>query len=143
METTGNILVALDFSKPSKAAFNHAIGLARDLRVKLLLVHVIAAPVKGVPVPFREQYYNDLEREALRSVERLVRHKKLKTGEYRIVILRGGDAAELIVQQAAKSRSSMIVMGSHGRTGLRRLILGSVAEKTLRYAKCPILILKR
>ena len=143
MATTKSILVPLDFSTGSGAAFNHAIGLARDLRAKLLLVHVITAPATTVPLPFRPQYYNDLEREAVQSIERLLRRKKVKTKDYRLVILRGGDAARLITQQAAKSRSSMIVMGSHGRTGLRRLILGSVAEKTLRYARCPILIVKR
>lgn len=143
MATTKNILVPIDFSKPSQAALNQAIGLARDLRAKLLLVHVITAPVTAVPLPLRPQYYNDLEREAVESIERLLRPRKVKAKDYRRVILRGGDAARLITQQAAKSRSSMIVMGSHGRTGLPRLILGSVAEKTLRYAQCPILIVKK
>ena len=140
---TKNILVPMDFSRYSQAAFNHAIGLARDLRAKLLLVHVITASVTTVPLPLRAQYYNDFEREAVGSFERLLRRKKMKTKDYRLAILRGGDAARLITQQATKSRSSMIVMGSHGRTGLRRLILGSVAEKTLRYARCPILIVKK
>lgn len=136
-------MVPLDFSKRSQAAFNHAIGLARELRAKLLLAHVITAPATTVPLQLRAQYYKDLEREAVRSIERLLRRKKVKTKDYRLVILHGGDAARLIARQAAKSRSSMIVMGSQGRTGLRRLILGSVAEKTLRYAQCPILIVKR
>ena len=143
MATTKNILVPIDFSKRSEAAFNHAIGLAREVRAKLLLVHVITASATTVPLPFRAQYYKELEREAVQSIERLLQRKKVKAKDYRLVILHGGDAARLITQQAAKSKSSMIVMGSHGRTGLRRLILGSVAEKTLRYARCPVLIVKR
>jgi len=143
MATTKNILVPIDFSKRSRAALNHAIGLARELRAKLLLVHVITAPATTVPLPLRAQYYSELEREAVRSIESLLRRKKVKTKDYRLIILQGGDAARLITQQAAKSRSSMIVMGSQGRTGLRRLILGSVAEKTIRYARCPVLIVKR
>ena len=143
MATTKNILVPIDFSRHSQAALNHAIGLARDIRAKLLLVHVITAPATTVPLPLRSQYYNDLEREAVQSIERLLRRKKVKTKDYRLVILQGGDPARLITQQAAKSRSSMIVMGSQGRTGLQRLILGSVAEKTIRYAQCPILIVKK
>ena len=143
MATTKNILVPIDFSKRSEAAFNHAIGLARELRAKLLLVHVITAPATTVPLPLRARYYSELEQEAIRSIESLLRRKKVKTKDYRVIILHGGYAARLIAQQATKSRSSMIVMGSQGRTGLRRLILGSVAEKTLRYARCPVLIVKR
>ncbi len=143
MATTKNILVPIDFSKLSQAALNHAVGLARELRAKLLLVHVITAPATTVPLPLRAQYYSELEREAVRSIESLLQRKKVKTKDYRLIILQGGDAARLITQQATKSRSSMIVMGSQGRTGLRRLILGSVAEKTLRYARCPVLIVKR
>jgi nucleotide-binding universal stress UspA family protein len=49
----------------------------------------------------------------------------------------------VIVNQAKKARAAMIIMGSHGRTGLKRLVVGSVAERTLRYARCPVLIVKR
>ncbi len=143
MATTRNILVPIEFSKRSQPALNHAIGLARDLRAKLLLVHVITAPATMVPLQFRERYYKDLEREAVQSIEKLLRQKKVREKNYRLVVLHGADAARLIAEQAKKSRSAMIVMGSHGRTGLHRLILGSVAEKTLRYAQCPILIVKR
>ena len=58
------------------------------------------------------------------------------------MLARGIDFADIIVRQAKKLRASMIVMGSHGRTGLSRLLLGSVAERTLRYATCPVLIVK-
>ena len=59
-----------------------------------------------------------------------------------MALARGADFADVIVRHAKKLRASMIIMGSHGRTGLRRLLLGSVAERTLRYAKCPVLIVK-
>jgi nucleotide-binding universal stress UspA family protein len=59
------------------------------------------------------------------------------------VIVQRGDPARVIANQAKKTRARMIVMGSHGRTGLKRLVLGSVAERTLRYARCPVLIVKR
>jgi nucleotide-binding universal stress UspA family protein len=58
------------------------------------------------------------------------------------VILRGNNAAQLISEQAKKSRVAMIIMGSQGLKGMPRLILGSVAEQTLRYASCPVLIVK-
>jgi nucleotide-binding universal stress UspA family protein len=78
-----------------------------------------------------------------KQMKRLVKRKKLKPAECRVLILKGGDPATMIANQARRSRVSMIVMGSHGRTGFKRLILGSVAERTLRYASCPVLIVKR
>jgi nucleotide-binding universal stress UspA family protein len=57
--------------------------------------------------------------------------------------MRGVNPAEVIARQAKKLHASMIIMGSHGRTGLQRLLLGSVAERTLRLAGCPVLIVKK
>jgi nucleotide-binding universal stress UspA family protein len=59
-----------------------------------------------------------------------------------LVLARGTDFADIIVRQAKRLGVAMIIMGSHGRTGLRRFLLGSVAERTLRYAECPVLIVK-
>jgi nucleotide-binding universal stress UspA family protein len=143
MAAAKTYLVPLDFSKCSEKALTHAVRLARENRGKLLLVHVITEPASMVPVQFREDYFNALEKEALQLGRRSAGRHKLKADNYRFVALRGGDAARLIAGQAKKSRVSMIVMGSHGRTGLGRLILGSVAEKTLRYADCPVLIVKK
>jgi len=59
------------------------------------------------------------------------------------MLIRGVDPGRMIADLARRSRASMIIMGSHGRTGLQRLMLGSIAERTLRYAKCPVLIVKK
>jgi nucleotide-binding universal stress UspA family protein len=84
------------------------------------------------------------ELEKARSeINKLVRRKKLKSGSFKTVIVKRGDPAQVIAREAKKSRAAMIVMGSHGRTGLKRLVLGSVAERTLRYARCPVLIVKK
>lgn len=136
-------LVPLDFSRSSEIALNHAVRLARESGGELLLVHVLDDPASHVPAPMRENYYKELEKEARATVAKLVRRKKLGDREYRFVLLQGADAARLIAEQAKASRATMIVMGTHGRTGLRRLVLGSVAEKTLRHAPCPVLIVKR
>jgi nucleotide-binding universal stress UspA family protein len=58
-------------------------------------------------------------------------------------VARGTNFAETIVREAKQLRAAMIVMGNHGRAGLQRLLLGSVAERTLRYADCPVLIVKK
>jgi nucleotide-binding universal stress UspA family protein len=83
-----------------------------------------------------------LERDARENYRKLLRRKRLQPKDCALVLARGTDFAAIIARQANKLRASMIVMGSHGRTGLRRLLLGSVAERTLRYAKCPVLIVK-
>lgn len=70
-------------------------------------------------------------------------HEEREGAESRFVLIKGRDPARGIAAQARKSRVSMIIMGAHGRTGLKRLVLGSVAEKTLRHARCPVLIVKK
>jgi nucleotide-binding universal stress UspA family protein len=123
--------------------------LRRETNSKLLLVHAIsssamltAGPYEGTPQMIIE-YEKAQREEAQKQMERLIRKKKLKPGTFRSVILRRGDPARVIANQARKSHASMIIMGSHGRTGIKRLVLGSVAERTLRYARCPVLIIKK
>jgi nucleotide-binding universal stress UspA family protein len=74
---------------------------------------------------------------------KLPKRKKLKPEDCRFIVARGTNFADVIAKQAKKLRAAMIVMGSHGRTGLQRFLLGSVAERTLRYADCPVLIVKK
>ena len=76
-------------------------------------------------------------------MKKLIRRLRLKPAEYRPVFVRGTDVALAIKAEAKKSRASMIIMGSQGRAGLGRLMLGSVAERTLRYVRCPVLIVKK
>jgi nucleotide-binding universal stress UspA family protein len=83
-----------------------------------------------------------MEREARANFAKLLKRKRLQPKDCELVVKRGMDFADIIARQAKKLRASMIVMGSHGRTGLRRFLLGSVAERTLRYAHCPVLIVK-
>lgn len=143
MSTSKTYLVPLDFSPSSKIALDHAARLARKNNGKLLFVHVITDSASMVPFPFRPQYYKELEKEARQKFEKLRRSRKLAKGRYRCIILKGRNPARLIAGQAKRSRAAMIIMGSHGRTGLKRVVLGSVAERTLRYAKCPVLIVKK
>ncbi|HWO43064.1 MAG TPA: universal stress protein [Candidatus Eisenbacteria bacterium] len=142
-------IVPVDFSKTSESALDHAIKLTRENGGKLVLLHALssapmamAGPYEGTPDMLIE--YEKAEREeAERQMNKLIRKKKLKPGSFRSVILRRGDPAQAIANEAKKARASMIIMGSHGRTGLKRLVLGSVAERTLRYAHCPVLIVKK
>ena len=143
MAASKTYLVPVDFSQGSEAALDQAIKMARENRGKLLLVHVISATFAfPLEVGF-DDIFEILEKNARQSMKKLIQRKRLKPGQHRSVLITGLDPAQVIVSQAKKARASMIVMGSHGRTGLQRFMLGSVAERTLRYAQCPVLIVKK
>jgi nucleotide-binding universal stress UspA family protein len=133
MAASKTYLVPVDFSKGSKIALKHAMRLARKRNGKLLLVHI-------VPLVVRMETVSSYLRS---EMEDIAKHSGLKRTEYRLLILERGEVARAIADLAKKLRVAMIVMGSHGATGMRRFILGSVAERTLRYAECPVLIVKK
>ena len=136
-------LVPIDFSKGSDIALKHAIRMARESGGRLLLIHVISVTFAfPLEVGFTD-LVEGVEKEAGEGFDRLARRMRLKTGEYRSIIVRGNDTAQAIAAMAKKAKAGMIVMASHGRRGFKRLMLGSVAERTLRYAECPVLIVKR
>ncbi|HXV79222.1 MAG TPA: universal stress protein [Candidatus Binatia bacterium] len=137
-------LVPVDFSKSSDAALSYGGRLLKENKqASLILVHVITESAAKVPFYMREKYYEELKEEARKKIRRLLNKKHLRALKSRVVIVTSSDPARAIANQAKKSKASMIIMGSRGRTGLKRLVLGSVAERTLRYASCPVLIVKR
>jgi universal stress protein A len=136
-------LVPIDFSRGSEIALNHALTMARDNKGKIILLHVIPAAIVYPSEGTTFDFYTLIERDAREGVRKLAQRKRMKPADYRFVLIRASDTAQTIARQAKKQRASMIVMGSHGRTGLKRFILGSVAERTLRYADCPVLIVKK
>ena len=135
-------LIAIDFSRGSDKAFDHAVKLARERRAKVIALNVVPAELIYPPTGGKFDFYRLLERDARENFRKLLKRKRLLPKDCELVLARGTDFAAIIARQAKRLRASMIVMGSHGRTGLRRLMLGSVAERTLRYANCPVLIVK-
>jgi universal stress protein A len=133
-------LVAVDFSKGSELAFQHALRMSRENGGKLVLLHVLN---ENMFHPRRILPRSHTEKQARDGLKRMAANSRLEPGEYRFVIVWGRDMARTIANHAKKLHASMIIMGSHGRTGLTRLMLGSVAERTLRYAECPVLVVKR
>jgi nucleotide-binding universal stress UspA family protein len=149
MATKNTYVVAVDFSRTSEAALDHAARLSKQTNGKLLLLHAIptsaivtSGPYEGSP-EMAIEYEKAQREEAQDQMEKLIRKKRLKPGTFRSLIVARGDPARVIANQANKAHASMIVMGTHGRTGLKRLLLGSVAERTLRYARCPVLVVKK
>ena len=135
-------LVPVDFSRSSEKAFDYARRLARENKAKLVALNVVPAEMIYPPTGGQFDFYGLMERDARDRFAKLAKRKGVTAGECKLVLARGTDFADVIVRQSKKLRIAMIVMGCHGRTGLRRFLLGSVAERTLRYADCPVLIVK-
>jgi nucleotide-binding universal stress UspA family protein len=127
-----------DFSANSQCAWEMACALARDYGARLLLVHVEA------PLPiFAELGAIPPEPVDRRAMEREL--AQIKPADATLAVTRTllfGDEPNTINQFAKDNNADLIVMGTHGRTGLGRLIMGSVAEAVLREAPCPVLTIK-
>jgi len=133
------ILVPTDFSSTSAEALNLAASLARDHGARLVLLHVAGEPAfaagMGV-IPFDPGSYRDEVRDQFEQLA--VRCPGLEV-EQRLV---EGPVIPEIVRAAGETGCDLIVMGAHGWTGLRRLLLGSVAEGVMRRAPCPVLTVR-
>jgi nucleotide-binding universal stress UspA family protein len=143
MPASNIFLVPVDFSRGSERALDYALSLARERKGKVVALHVVPVELVYPPTAGKFNFYRFLESDAREKFNKLVKRKKLTPADCRFMVARGIDFADVIARQAKKLRAAMIVMGSHGRTGLQRFLLGSVAERTLRYADCPVLIVKK
>lgn len=123
------ILVPTDFSHTGDAALEMATALARDTGAILLIVHADEPPMLD---PATEDLRKMLHK--IEPTDPAVRY------EHRLLI---DDPAHAIVRLAKDEDVDMIVMGTHGRTGLSRMLMGSVAEAVVRRAECPVLTYKR
>ena len=133
------ILVPIDFSDHSLEALRMASIFAAETGARLLLVHVWQpTPPLADGIAWGEVYAEQGE-EAKRELNEIVPYR-LDVECDRCVLV--GDAAAEIVRMAEEQAVDMIVIGTHGRTGLTRLVLGSVAEHVMRRAPCPVLTCK-
>jgi nucleotide-binding universal stress UspA family protein len=136
-----HILSPVDFSDSSARSLAHAAALARWYDATLTVLHVAVTfevlPVKGavgVPMPAIQSAAEDDANQRLREL--------LGAGgltEKAVAIARTGDPAKTIVDEAVTNKADLLVMGTHGRRGFNRLLLGSVTESVLRQAPCPVL----
>jgi nucleotide-binding universal stress UspA family protein len=140
------ILHATDFSRASNRALETAVDLAKQNRAELLLVHVvvpnIAYPVDSYADP---TLYVELDRstqqQARSSLEKLV--NKIQRSKVKVTgLLLRGTAHEQIVRTAKSRRADIVVIGTHGLTGLKKLLMGSVAGRVVSEAKCPVLTVR-
>jgi len=145
MKPFEKILTAIDFSESSEFAFEYALTLARQFQAELTVMHVINEPVdlRGFYVPHIsfEQLEKEIEEGAEKMMEKFCQTKMGDFTRYTTEVV-AGIPYEEILKKAADTGSSLIVLGTHGRTGIDHLIFGSTAERVVRSAACPVLTIR-
>lgn len=137
------ILCPTDFSGPSYEAIKAAGELAFHFGSELCLLHVVP-PVPIIPAAEGPSafdislYEQELEATSKRTLQEIINHLEWKDLPGRLIVLRG-NAADEIVRTAQEENADLIVIATRGRTGLDRFLFGSVAEKVVRFATCPVL----
>jgi universal stress protein A len=144
MTRIARIMVPTDFSPASDAALEYARALASEFGASIDLAHVFDDPFTSgafvgdgtvmMPVELRESLVN-WAREQLE--QRHAGHPNTVSGSSTVLLM--GAPAKRIVEHARETHADLIVMGTHGRSGLGHLLLGSVAERVVRTATCPVL----
>jgi len=134
------ILFSTDFSTCGDAALNWATSLARDTNARLLILHVQEPPiVYGYGAAYYGVVNPDLDQQR-EMLEKVVPKDPSVSFEHHLV---EGTPAEAIVRFADREGVDLIVMGTHGRTGISRALMGSVAEAVVRHASCPVLTFRQ
>ena len=140
------ILCASDFSKTSGKALISAIDLAKANRARLTIIHAHVPIVPLVPEQYLEastwdRVDTETRRWAERQVEKLT-EKARKRGVRASAMMVTGDPAQQIVRMARSKRADLIVVGTHGRRGFSKFFLGSVAERVIATAPCPVMTVR-
>jgi nucleotide-binding universal stress UspA family protein len=135
------ILVPVDFSVSAEQALDHACALASKLDAKVHLVHALVSPPSVLQVALTEDIIENLVKGHVEALETLVRARQ-GTASFGEVTVEVGDPRDTIVATAKTIDADLIVMGTHGRRGLSRVVMGSVAEDVMRNAPCPVLVVR-
>ncbi len=143
MRRVKRILVPLDYSECADEALDYAVGLAGQMGSRLLVLYVVAphepAYFAHVGVTVEPQ---DVDRE---EKDRLRKHVAKVLGRRRVAVdcqIAWGDPPQCILSREAESGCDLVVVGNCGRTAWDKLLMGSVAEKVVRYSRCPVLVVR-
>jgi nucleotide-binding universal stress UspA family protein len=136
------ILFATDFSEGSAHALPYAVDIAKQYGAKLFLLHVIYDVAKSagwyVPHISIDEIYRDMEKSASAELEKNFIDEMRGLKDIERVVLKGIPYEE-ITKFAADNKIDLVVLGTHGRTGIDRMLFGSTAEQVVRNAPCPVL----
>ena len=139
------ILFPTDFSNGARAAMDHAVSMARDYKARLILLYVIQ------DISIAEWYIpsslsvtdlvEDMQRSAGKEMDKWATEVSAKVAEVEKLVVRGVPFVE-IIKTAKEKDADLIVIGTHGRTGIDHMLFGSTAEKVVRKAPCPVLTVR-
>lgn len=142
-----NILVPTDFSKGSQEAVRLAIDMCEKLGATLHVLHVVENPF--APGAFMEmytppsaEYFLDLEKQAADRLRALLSDENTKRCKVVTITRTGLPTQEILQRLSEQPAIDMVVMSTHGRSGVSRFMMGSVADKVIRAAPCPVLTLR-
>jgi nucleotide-binding universal stress UspA family protein len=143
-----NILVPTDFSKFADAALKKAVDIATQYDTKIYLLHVIDEQIKQCAVDYCLSYevVKQLEKESVKAstdklqkeAEAIIKAKKIKV----IFDVKNGVPSEVILSEQKAKKIDLIVIASHGKTGILKQLMGSVADKVVKGSKCPVMVVK-
>ncbi len=129
------ILCPIDFSEPNQTANDYACLLASATKAEIVYLNVALGN-------FANNMYVDREQEEIDALKQLKEIKPTQAGIEFSHVVQIGMPAETIIEYARDNQIDLIVMATHGRTGLSRAIMGSIAESVVRKAECPVLAIK-
>ena len=140
------ILVPTDFSDFSELAFQYGLSFCREYGAEMTMLHVIEDPFypsAGGSFGFdMAGFFSKMEEEAQKKMDELIATDQAKGVTVQRQIVRGTPFLE-IIRVAKEQDSDMIVIATHGRTGLAHVLMGSVTEKVVRKAPCPVLVVRK
>lgn len=141
------ILFCTDFSEDSHHAFRYALDLAKTYKASLLILHVTPPPVhpEQLSIYLPPEKLEELKQSRKQEMDDLLKEhylKKMGTFKNVKVLILEGEAFVEIIRAAKKESADLIVMGTHGRTGLDHVFFGSTAEKVVRKSPCPVMTVR-
>jgi nucleotide-binding universal stress UspA family protein len=141
MDLPSRILVPTDFSEHANCALDYAVTLAAKLDAKVYLLNAMSFQFAEYPIAITSEMVDSLKQINQKELQRLITAHAGKAS-FAPAMFDVGDARIVIEQAAIKVDAQLIVMGTHGRHGLKRALLGSVAESVARTAQCPVLLVR-
>lgn len=139
------ILVPIDFSDHSKHALDHAIQLAREFDAELTLVYVVEPAIYPADLGFGQVAMPSFERELAergrKELDRLIESRIAGAARAKALVKSGRPFLE-IIRAAEEEHSDLIIIATHGHTGIEHALFGSTAEKVVRKAACPVLVVR-
>lgn len=145
MKAPRRILLATDLTPASMPAFEEALRIAQEPDTELILAHAYQLPNLGQPVALAGEAYDAMDRQLRQAAEKqmeklMVEARRRKIRVRSLVIF--GDPYEAIAKAAGDEGVDLVIMGTHGRTGVARFFLGSVASRVISTAPCPVLTVR-